>query len=76
MKLELGIPFGIAAFLVGISLLVFATRPTVYESYNNAIEQCMTLTDKSQYEACIVAVNSGYARMTNDEKCKVRYNNK
>ena len=66
----IGVSSGMAAFLIGMSLLIFATRPTPYESYNNAIEQCMVLKDKQAYETCLVSVNSGYTRMINNEKYK------
>ena len=57
----------ILAVLVGLTGLTWATRPTPYESYNDAITKCLVIQDEKQKETCMVAVNSAYTRMLNKE---------
>ena len=49
-----------------VALIFFAIRggDGPYESYNRAIWDCRSAKD---YQSCIVAVNSGYVRMTNGQ---------
>lgn len=66
----------VLAGLLGLTGILWATRPTPYETYNNAIERCLMINDVTQRETCMVAVNSGYTRMINGQDNNKNKDNK
>lgn len=66
----------VLAVLLGLTGILWATRPTPYETYNNAIARCLVINDVTQRETCMVAVNSGYTRMINGQDNNKNKDNK
>lgn len=72
IKLEL-VVLAIVVLIVGVS---WTTRPTPYESYNNAMDRCLSIVDVKQKETCMVAINSGYTRMLDGQNNNKNKDNK
>lgn len=72
VKAEL-IILALVVLVVGVS---WTTRPTPYQSYNNAMNRCLIIDDVKQKETCMVAVNSGYTRMLNGQNNNKNKDNK
>jgi len=66
----------VLAVFLGLTGILWATRPTPYESYNNAMDRCLSIVDVKQKETCMVAINSGYTRMLDGQNNNKNKDNK